>query len=124
MSKEKVKEIKEFVEDFNKRLKNSFKLFEIKNAKKRKLMKNFTQINDKSKIKNLLIKKNEENKCISKTDNLNLNMIKKQSWKPPKGAPDYFEKFKSLHDEYELSIWEKVSKLIIFIINIGKNNVM
>ena len=122
MSKEKVKEIKEFVEDFNKRLKNSFKLFEIKNAKKRKLMKNFSQINDKSKIKNLLIKKNEENKCISKTDNL-INMIKKQSWKPPKGAQDYFEKFKSLHDEYELSIWEKVSKLI-FIINIGKNNVM
>ena len=123
MSKEKMKEIKEFVEDFNKRLKNSFKLFEIKNAKKRKLMKNFSQINDKSKIKNLLIKKNEENKCISKTDNL-INMIKKQSWKPPKGAPDYFEKFKSLHDEYELNIWEKVSKLIIFIINIGKNNVM
>ena len=124
MSKEKVKEIKEFVEDFNKRLKNSFKLFEIKNAKKRKLMKNFTQINDKSKIKNLLIKKNEENKCSSKTDSL-INMInKKPLWKPPKGASNYFGKFKSLHDEYELSIWEKVSKLIIFIINIGKNNVM
>ena len=124
MSKEKVKEIQEFVEDFNKKLRNSFKLFEAKNARKRKLMKNFSQINEKSKIKNLLIKKNEENKCSSKTDNL-INMInKKPSWKPPKGASNYFEKFKILHDEYELSIWEKVSKLIIFIINIGKNNVM
>jgi hypothetical protein len=107
MSEGKVKEIKEFVEDFNKKLRKSFQLYELKNAKAKKLKKNFSQVNERIKMKNLLLKKNEENKCCPKTDNL---INKKPLWKPPNGPSKYFEKFKRLRDEYELNPWEKVSK--------------
>ena len=76
MSEGKVKEIKEFIEDFNKKLRKSFQLYELKNAKAKKLKKNFSQVNDRIKMKNLLLKKNEENKCCPKKDNLIINIAK------------------------------------------------
>lgn len=115
MSKEKIEEIKEFVNDFNLKLKESFKLYEAKNTNRKKLKKNFSQINSEIKMKNklgsLTSRINEENKknSLQKYQLINKHII----WKPPNGAPNYFEKFKSLHSEHELSIWEKVSKHII-----------
>lgn len=107
MSKEKAKELQEFVDNFNKRIKRAFKLYEMRNKKEKTLKKNFSQINGEIKNRNkyliLPLKRNEENKTL-----INKSTI----WKPPKGVPDYFEELKCLHNNnsHELSIWEKVSK--------------
>ena len=115
MSKNKIEEIKEFIEDFNQKLRESYKLYEVKNTNRKKLKKNFSQINDEMKIKNKLAnltsRRNDENNKISSSKYKLIN--KKIIWKPPNGAPNYFERFKSLQNEYELSIWEKVSKYIL-----------
>ena len=110
MSGEKVKELQEFVDDFNRIIKNSFKLYEIRNRKEKNLKKNFSQINNeikkKNKFPNLTFKRNKENKTSLKYDSINKSTI----WKQSSGVPNYFEEFKCLHDSYDLSIWEKVSK--------------
>ena len=100
------KELEEFVEDFNKKIKRAFKLYEIRNRKEKTLKKNFSQINGEIKNKNkypiLSLKRNEEDKTL-----INNSTI----WKPPKGVPNYFEEFKCLNNNsHELSIWVKVSK--------------
>ena len=109
MSEVKLKEIQEFVNDFDKKLKESFKKYEFRNRKERTLKKNFSQINGDIKMKEKfpsLFIKNEENKNSIKNFQLN---NKSPIWKPPNGAPNYFENFKRLENKHELSNWEKVS---------------
>ena len=109
MSEVKVKEIQEFVNDFNKKIKESFKIYENRNKKEKSLRRNFSEINGEIKMREKfpsLFIKNEENKNSIK--NLQLNN-KSPIWKPPNGAPNYFEEFKRLDNKHELSNWEKVS---------------
>ena len=65
----------------------------------------------KNKLANLTSRRNDESNKISSPKYKLIN--KKIIWKPPNCAPNYFERFKSLQNEYELSIWEKVSKYIL-----------
>ena len=115
MSEVKIKELQEFVDNFHKKLKESFKIYEYRNKKERYLKKNFSQVNNEIKIKNkfpTLSIKNEEDKNIYKSNELiNKSMI----WKPPRGTPDYFEEFKCLINKHELNNWEKVSKYLFYL---------
>ena len=113
MSEEKVKELQAFADNFNKKLRESFKLYE--NKRQKFLKKSVSTINNRINIKNkfatLSLRKNDEKKRC----HIKINLIKK-AWKPPGGAPDYFEEFKSLKNHYDLNNWEKVNKY--FFLNI------
>jgi hypothetical protein len=113
MSEDKVKEIQEFVDEFQNKLKHSFKLFEYRKKQKEKsLKKHFSQIYNENKIRDKFqsfTTKNEINKDIFNNSQLN---NKSYAWRPPKGASDYFEKFKYLAHKYELNNWEKVRRYI------------
>ena len=78
MSEVKLKEIQEFVNDFDKKLKESFKKYEFRNRKERTLKKNFSQINGDIKMKEKfpsLFIKNEENKNSIKNFQLIINHL-------------------------------------------------
>ena len=108
MSEEKVKEIQEFVDDFNKKLKEAYSRYEekqnkIKNLKKSNTTGNYR--NNKFPAISKSCKVIEQNKMQKSFSNA---IIKPQIWKPPNGYPDYFEKFKILQNRYQLSDWDKV----------------
>ena len=128
MSEEKVKEIQDFVDSFNQKLKESFLLYEEKQKKMnlKKLKKSHSQVNQRRKTEDdklpTLSSNKDEKYKIRKNPSDNNIFNKHPTWKPPRGVPDYFEEFKGLRNEKELDSWEKVCKynnlLILFI---GKN---
>ena len=131
MSEEKVKEIQDFVDSFNQKLRESFLLYEAKQKKMnlKKLKKSHSQVNKRrktedDKLPTLSNNKDEKYKIRKNPSDYNI-FNKYPTWKPPKGFPDYFEEFKGLRNEKELDSWEKVCKynnlLILFI---GKNMLM
>lgn len=131
MSEEKVKEIQDFVDSFNQKLRESFLLYEAKQKKLnlKKLKKSHSQVNKRrktedDKLPTLSSNKDEKYKIRKNPSDYNI-FNKYPTWKPPRGAPDYFEEFKGLRNEKELDSWEKVCKynnlLILFI---GKNMLM
>lgn len=112
MSETKVKEIKEFVDGFHNKLKESFKLYEYKS--KKYLKKNFSEINNEIKIRDkfpTLSVKKEENKFSPKNNYLINN--KSTIWKPPNATPRYFEELSYMPNKNELNTWDKVSKYLI-----------
>ena len=122
MSEEKVKEIQEFVNDFNKKIKEACDIYAKKQNKIKTLKKNHS-VNDFIKDKDNKLPDISKNfKTIEKIrirKNLSINNIIATTpiWKPSNGYPDYFEKFKRLQDKHEINDWEKVCniyKLIIF----------
>lgn len=117
MSEEKVKEIQEFVDSFNQKLKESFLLYEAKQKKMnlKKLKKCYSQVNqhrkaEDDKLPTLSSCSKEEKYKFKKNPSDNNIFNKYPTWKPPKGVPDYFEEFKGLRNEKELDSWEKVCK--------------
>lgn len=120
MSETKIKELQEFVDDFNKKLKEAYNKFEDKQKKIKKLKKSHSQIEhsyNKTNGDKFPLVSNNNYKIIHKTKSskfLSTNIkTNPQIWKPPNGYPDYFEDFKRLHNQYQLSSWEKVCKYII-----------
>ena len=63
-------------------------------------------MNELPKISNIPNKKNNKVLEIKIENNM-------KPWFPAHGVPDYFEKFKRLHHEYEMSNWDTVSKSLI-----------
>ena len=119
MSENRVEEIQEFIDEFNNKLKNSFELFKLrKNKKEKSLKKYFSHNNIEKKIKDKFQSfstKSERNKDILNNSQLN---NKSYIWRPPKGALDYFEKFKYLSHKHELNNWERVSIYNFLIYNL------
>ena len=125
MNEERVKEIQEFVKDFNKKLKDSFTLYEQKQKKiklkKLKISQSQVYHHPKTEGDKLPILNNKEK--IKKTFKKNLSDYNifinndKPIWKPPKGVPDYFEDFKRLENQLDLDNWEKVCKYYYLILN-------
>lgn len=118
MSVEKVKELQIFVDDFNKKLKDSCILYEQNQEKLnlKKLKKCYSQVNQigKTKKEKLVILpyiyKEDDKKSIKKTPS-DFNIFNKRpAWKPPKGVPDFFEEYKRLQSQHDLDNWEKVCK--------------
>ena len=116
MSEQKVREIQEFVDDFNKKLKEAYERYEEKQNKIKNLKKSNTQIgsyrsNKENKFseRSKSYKTMEQNQIQKSFSNSNA-IMKPQIWKPPNGYPDYFEEFKRLENKHQLNDWEKVSK--------------
>ena len=128
------REIQEFIDEFNNKLKNSFELFKLrKNKKEKSLRKYFSHNNIEKKIKDKFQSfstKSERNKDILNNSqlifililNIFLNINKSYIWRPPKGSLDYFEKFKYLSHKHELNNWERVSIYNFLIYNLVQNN--
>ena len=113
MTEDRVKEIQEFVDNFNKRIKEAYTLYENKHKKNKNIRKCHSQITNRRKTEGDIfpsLKKNID-KYSSKKSSINRSLIlKPQDWKPARGVPDYFEEFKGLKNKYELDTWEKVCK--------------
>ena len=75
MSEEKVKELQEFADNFNKKLRESFKLYE--NKRQKFLKKSVSTINNRINLKNkfatLSLRKNDEKKRC----HIKINLLKK-----------------------------------------------
>ena len=113
MSEDRVKEIQEFVNKFNKDLKEAYTLYETRHKDYKNLKKCHSQISNRRKTEgdNLPSVTKTVEKLISKRCASNKNIIiKNPEWKPCRGVPDYFEEFKGLKNKYELDTWEKVLK--------------
>lgn len=121
----RLEELMRFKKDFNEKLKSAYKIYEersktfvntakmkentkenisIKNLKSKKLLKE-----KKSKIFKSAFSDDEEIDFI-KTRKTGKSRAKLMSgtWKPQFMICDYFEEFKRLKDNYEMSDWEKV----------------
>lgn len=112
MSEERVKEIQEFVENFNKKMKEAYCLYEEKQKKSKNLKKCYSQMNNRRKTEGDMLPPVQKviNKIIPRySSNKNL-FIKPPDWKPGRGVPDYFEEFKGLKHQLQLNSWEKVRK--------------
>ena len=129
MSEARVKDIQEFVDQFNKDLQNAYTTYEEKQKKLKNLKKCYSQIGRRNKTEGdnfpTVSNSNKTIKIKKYTSNKNI-FFNPPVWKPPKGIPDYFEEFKGLKNQYELNIWEKVYIIlfIIYIFIIGKNNAL
>ena len=107
----KVKDIQEFVDKFNKNLKKAFILYEEKQNNLRNLKKCLSQKDNLKRKKDKFQTVPNNGILILKKYSSNKNLfIKPPEWKPPKGVPDYFEDFKRLKSQYDLNTWEKVYK--------------
>lgn len=137
MNVNRIKELQEFANEFNKQLKDSEESNEIKINKlnifytnKRIKKSNSTVAPDKQNETNIsnynirLLYKNQKNQkskrsvksCKKKQGKLNNNIYKSLlPWIPPHYIGNYFDNFKILKDRHNLSAWEKVIKLNIFI---------
>ena len=121
MSEEKVQELQEFVNDFNKKIKEACDIYTKKQNKIKTLKKNHS-VNDFNKDKEDKLPDISKNfKTIEKIKirkNLSINniIVSTPIWKPSNGYPDYFEKFKRLQDKHEINDWEKVCNIYILII--------
>ena len=118
MSEEKVKELQEFVDDFHKKLKGAYNIFEAKQNKIKTLKKSNSQIENMNKYKEYKFPSISKNKYMGKmnlTKNLSNNnfIIRTPIWRPPNGYPNYFEEFKRLQHKHEISDWEKVCNIFI-----------
>ena len=122
MSETRMKELQEFADNFNQKLKEAYTLYE-KKQKKIMDMKNLkkckSQINTFHKTDGDKIPSKSKNlKKIPKIDTIkylsnNAGFTTPPVWKPPKFYPTYFDDFKRLHNQYELDDWEKVCKYLI-----------
>ena len=110
---DRVKEIQEFVDNFNRKLKEAYTLYETKHKISKNLKKCHSQITNRRKTEGDIFPsaKKTIDKYTSKKTSLNKSLIlRPQDWKPARGVPDYFEEFKGLKNKYELNTWEKVYK--------------
>ena len=115
MSEEKVKELQNFVNDFNKKLKEAHNIFTEK-QNKIKILKKTHSVKSLNRNKKAILPdisktyRSIEKIKIKKNLNLSNNniIITTPIWKPSNGYPNYFEKFKRLQDKHEISDWEKV----------------
>ena len=113
MSEEKVKEIQEFVDDFSQKLKKAENIYEdkIKKLKKNNSQKSLIR-NNKRQYFPLITnnyKTNEKNRLTKSLSSINI-IMNPPIWKPPNGYPNYFEEFKRLKNDNQLSDWQKVCK--------------
>ena len=118
MSEEKVKEIQEFVDNFTQKLKDAEKAFvdkenKIKKLKKSQSQKALCRNNKKDKLPFIsntykTIEKHSLNKNLS-NNNIVIN-LNTPIWKPPNFYPSYFEEYKRLQNDNQLSDWQKVCK--------------
>ena len=107
----RVKEIQEFVDDFNKKLKDAYTFYETKLKITKNLKKCHSQITNRRKTEGDYfpsVKTTIDNYKSKKTSLHKSLLIKPQEWKPARAVPDYFEEFKGLKNKYELDTWEKV----------------
>ena len=110
MSEERAKEIQDFVENFNKKLKEAYSLYEEKQKKVKILKKCHSQMNNRRKTEGDMLPPVPKviNKILPRySSNKNL-FIKLPDWKLGRGVPDYFEEFKGLKHQFQLNTWEKV----------------
>ena len=113
MTEDRVKEIQEFVDNFNKKLKAAYTLYETKHKKNKNLKKCHSQITNRRKTEGDIfpsVKKAIDKYTSKKFSNNKSLILKPQEWKPARRIPDYFEEFKGLKNKYELDTWEKVCK--------------
>jgi hypothetical protein len=129
MSEDKIKKIQEFVDDFEKKLKEAYHKFQENKNKSLDLKKSHSQLQQNGNNSNLPTLFNYSKtrpKIALKKSLSNYNIFYKPPvWKPPNFYPDYFENFKLLQNKHEISEWEKVCnihKLINIILFIGKSD--
>ena len=125
----RLEELMKFKNDFNEKLKNAYNIYEQRsknfsknnsnseNNKESSLSKktrNLPKIQRFGKNKNSLIFKSPFDE-EDETDYIKLRKVGKSpiklmsnTWKPQFMVCDYFEKFKRLRPNYEMSIWEQV----------------
>ena len=122
MSDDKVKQIQEFVDDFNKKLKEASLKFEENKNKNLNLKKSYSQINqnqNNNKFSTFFNNSKTKDKINLKRSLSNINIFYKPTiWKPNNFYPDYFERFKALQNKHEISEWEKVCNIYKLNINI------
>lgn len=130
MNVNRIKELQDFANEFNRQLKDSEESNEIKISKlnifypnKRIKKSNSTVTPNKPNKTNIsnyniqLLHKNQNNQkskrsvksCKKKQGKLNNNIYKNLlPWIPPHYIGNYFDNFKILKDRHSLSAWEKV----------------
>lgn len=116
MSENRVKEIQEFVDKFNKDLSKAYTKYEAKQKKIKNIKKCYSQLDNRRKTEEDKLPSVSKKTKTIETKRYNSDkklIIKFPEWKPPKGIPDYFEEFKGLKNKYELTTWEKVCKYLI-----------
>ena len=109
---ERVEELQKFVDDFREKIRLSSQIYESKILKnscdkpiKKNLRKSQSQV-DTSTTK--ILKLPLLSKSKTKTNENNI-LSRFPIWKPGRGFPDYFEKYKRLIHKKEMSDWEIVS---------------
>ena len=130
----RIEELMKFKKDFNEKLKTAYKIYEERsktfgntikmkentkeNASKKTFKNNHTR--NLPKIKKLMKEKKSKifKSAFSDDDDFDPIKIRKtgrsqlkllsDTWKPQFMVGDYFEKFKRIRDNYEMSDWEKV----------------
>lgn len=117
MNHERIKEIKDFKDEFNKKLEESYKAYEerIKKEKMKGKGKDNAKFKSKS-LKKCLTTMGEEMEYKFAKDKgrqtFTSNLFQKSPpWQPNNGVGTYFGDFKRLVDGHDMSIWEKVNKL-------------
>ena len=121
MNKERVKELEEFAEDFNKRLAEAFEKFNnnvlilYNKIGKGRIRKDKTLfISDSTHF--YILKKKEAVFCIYLLSNClqSKTLFKEpEPWRPTHVYNRYFEKFKKLNPQYDMNSWEIVRLLLI-----------
>lgn len=113
MNEERIKEIIEFRDSFNKKLEESFKRYEekIKLEKENQKKKNKQTFKTKS-LKKCLTSMNEQMEYKyarkMKRNTISANLFQKNPpWQPTNGYPIYFGDYKRLKDGYQMNDWEK-----------------
>lgn len=136
----RIEELMKFKKDFNEKLQTAYKVYEersktfgnnisIKENNKENILKNpFGKINKHSrnlpKIKKLVKQKKSTVFRSAFTEDADIDSVRKRKigksiklisniWKPQYMVSDYFETFKRLKENYEMSDWEKVNIYII-----------
>ena len=145
----RLKQLIEFKNDFNQRLEQAYKKYEenskhlVKSSKtqsdvlldkaktSKENVKELPEINNEGKKRTLIFKSPFSDRNVDKSIKVKKRVksqlkLMSDTWKPQYMVCDYFEKFKRLKDNYEMTNWERVN---IFIINklfsyIGKINAM
>jgi len=116
MKNERIKEISDFANDFNKRLELS----------ERQLIKDTTikkiKGRNKGKLNNSIFQRESSFSPQAKTNlTLNKDFFKPLlPWVPNSLNGNYFNKFEKLNDAHNITIWEKVKFLIFYLMKYRK----
>ena len=116
MNNGRVEELQKFVDDFREKIQLSSQIFELNSLKnncdfplKKKIRKSQSQIETGTEVEKIIRLPLLSKSSSKKSENNIFTQL--PVWRPGKGVPDYFDRYKRLINKNEINNWEIVNKL-------------